>query len=457
ENVWISNVTGSTTSAQSGAVLNSDGEGALYVYNLVADGYSSGTTGALDSISLDTVDMGSADFSIVPGGSSSTANGPSGDSASISDLTAGDLTMSRTAPSLDDISVGALSILGNAPGATILDHISGANWATTGISVSGCGYTVVADNVDTDWIAGSCSNSAAPNTIILSNVDATYTGSQNAIYARNSAITIGVGTVSMPATFQDMAKASTNGKITLIGVSQDSTVYDGSSGCDVDSGSSGDVFFGGIATVKVYKLLGSGTKSYRSGHTVQATVVDGGAGLFTVGSHKTDSTGTADTWVITSDDSGNSYTDHNLAAWGPSGQNETLVTDAWYPGSFGVGDTIELRLEPAPVALNGTNMDCSYLLTHPEAQLGYDSATNVYIWEGKVTMSGDLNLDSCTVIMRSVWRVASDATNSPTLTISAGGSLTLESISTSTGTLKAVSASYPLNLDMDGGSLIVDN
>ena len=455
ENVWLSNVTGSTTSAQSGAVLNSDGEGALYVFNLVADGYASGSTGALDSISLDTVDMGSADFSIVPGGSSSTANGPSGDTASITGLTAGDLTMSRVAPSLNDITVGAMTVLGNAPGN---DAIEGVNWDTSGISVSGCGYTLLGDNVDTDWISGSCSNSAAPNNIILSNVDATYTGSQNAIYARNSAITIGEGTVTMPTTtFQEMAKASTNGKIVLIGVSQDGTDCDGSSGCDVDSGSSGDIFFGGLATVKVFKLLGNGAKSYRSGHTVQATVVDAGSGLFTVGTHKTDSTGTASAWVISGDDSGNSYTDHNLAAWGPSGQNETLVADAWYPGSFGVGDTIELRLEPAPVALNGTNMDCSYLSTHPEAMLGYDSASNTYTWEGKVTMSGDMNIDSCTIIMRSVFRVASDATNSPTLTISNGGSLTLESISTSTGTLKAVSATYPLNLDMDGGSLIVDN
>jgi plastocyanin len=453
ENVWISNVTGSTTSAQSGAVLNSDGEGALYVYNLVADGYSSGSTGALDSILIDTVDMGSADFSIVPGGSSSTASGPSGDTASISDFTAGDLTMSRVAPSLDDISVGAMTVLGNAPGN---DAIAGTNWATTGISVAGCGYTLMAENVDTDYVAGSCSNSAAPNNIVLGDVDATYTGNQNAIYARNSAITIGDGAVSMPSSFQNMAKASTNGKIVLIAVSQDGTDCDGSSGCDVNSGSSGDIFFGGLATVKVYKLLGSGVKSYRSGHTVQATVVDAGAGLFTVGTHKTDSAGTASAWVITSDDSGNSYTDHNLAAWGPSGQNETLVTDAWYPGSFGAGDSIELRLEPAPVALNGTNMDCSYLSTHPEAMLGYDSGTNTYIWEGKVTMSGDLNIDSCTIIMRSVWRVASDATNSPTLTISDGGSLTLESTSTDTGTLKAVSATYPLNLDMDGGDLIVD-
>ena len=55
--------------------------------------------------------------------------------------------------------------------------------------------------------------------------------------------------------------------------------------------------------------------------------------------------------------------------------------------------------------------------------------------------------------MRNVFRVASDATNSPKLTISTGGSLTLEQISTSTGTLRASSSTYPLDFDIDGGTL----
>ena len=77
-------------------------------------------------------------------------------------------------------------------------------------------------------------------------------------------------------------------------------------------------------------------------------------------------------------------------------------------------------------------------------------------WEGKVTMTGDLNVDDCNIVMRNVFKVSSDATNSPKLTISTGGSLTFEAISTSTGTLKASSSTYPLDLDIDGGSLILD-
>jgi hypothetical protein len=138
-----------------------------------------------------------------------------------------------------------------------------------------------------------------------------------------------------------------------------------------------------------------------------------------------------------------------------------MTTDSWYSGSFGAGDTIELRLEPAPVTLNGTNMDCAYLMTNTEAMLGYDGSvssggTNTFTWEGKVTMTGDLNIDDCNIVMRNVFKVSSDATNSPKLTISNGGSLMLEQISTSTGTLAASSSTYPLDLDIDGGSLMLD-
>ena len=216
------------------------------------------------------------------------AAGPSGVSASIDGLTAGDLTMTRFAPTLDDLTIGALSILGNSPSN---EGIKGANWDTDGISVSGCGYNVIGETVSTDWIAGSCSNSASPNNIVLADVDATYTGTMNAIYARNSKITIGEGDITMPSSFDKMSKASTNGRIVLIDVAQidssgTSTDCDSASDCDVSSSSSGAIYFGGLATVKVFKLLPSGVKDYKADHTVQATTVDAGSVLFTVGTHK---------------------------------------------------------------------------------------------------------------------------------------------------------------------------
>jgi len=469
--VSISNVTGSTSTvgAQSGAVLNAEGGGtgsSLYVYNMVADGYASSSINSLDSISLETVDWGSANIAMAPGGSSSTAAGPA---ASIDDLTAGDLTMTRMTAAMNTIDVDTLTIMGNAPSA---NPMLGSDWTTSGISVSGCGYNIVTDTVSSDWLSGSCSNSAAPNSISLENYDATYTGTMNAIYARNSGITIGDGSVVMPSSSYDkMAKASTNGKIVLINVDQDGTACTSSTaGCDVSSSSSGVVYFGGLATVKVFKVKADLSKDYKEGHTVQATTVDGGSNLFAVGSHKTDSSGEATVWVLTGNDAGDSYTHHTLNAWGPAGQNETLWNDVWstscgtcddVSGGFTIGDSVELRLEPAPVALNGTNMDCTYLETHDEAKLGWDDTvvnggTNTFTWQGKITLSGDLDISSCNVVVQNVFAVASDATSSPTLTISSGGSLTLSKDS-DTGTLKAVSSSYPLNLDMNGGSLTVDN
>ena len=51
---------------------------------------------------------------------------------------------------MHDITVGALSIVGNSPSTS---GIRGSNWDTDGISIAGCGYNVVVDGVDTDYVA----------------------------------------------------------------------------------------------------------------------------------------------------------------------------------------------------------------------------------------------------------------------------------------------------------------
>ena len=79
----------------------------------------------------------------------------------------------------------------------------------------------------------------------------------------------------------------------------------------------------------------------KSGHVVSASVVDSsGSELFEVGSHITNSNGDADVWVITGDSNGATYSDHNLRAFGPAGQNETKTTDAWYISDLSSGFTI---------------------------------------------------------------------------------------------------------------------
>ena len=61
------------------------------------------------------VDVGTASLAIVPGGSSSTANGPSGDSAIFYDVEAGDMSLTRIQPSIfNDVTAGHIDISGNA-------------------------------------------------------------------------------------------------------------------------------------------------------------------------------------------------------------------------------------------------------------------------------------------------------------------------------------------------------
>lgn len=452
--VWINNVTATSASSQSGIGLNANGKGtgsSLYVADMDASGYSSSSVMSLSSIVFDNVDLGSSSMTIRPGGNVNTA-GPSGQSATFDNFTSGDLDMARMSPYMYFLDVGSLTLGGNAPGAgTIL----GESWDTSGIAFNGCGYKVTVDGVTSDYISGSCSTAAAPNSLVMNDVDMTYTGWQNALYARNTGMSIGSASISMPSSYQNMAYAGTNGRIVLIDVDQDGTDCDGSSACDWGSSSSGDLYFGGLATVRVYKDLGSGVTENKSGHTVQATVVDSlGAAMFVVGSHITDSNGEADTWVVSKKDDGTTYDDHNLIAYGPAGQNETFHTDSWYPGSFGAGDSIALKLEPVPISLNQTTQDCQDIAdNNTDAAFGWNSVTRVFTWEGKVTLTGDLVVDDCTIIMKHTFTVISDATNSPKITIQNGGTLTFTNGSTSQGNLRASSAAYPLDLDIDGGTL----
>ena len=187
--------------------------------NTSADGYSSAAIYSLESVYFEDVDFGSAavynrtwrsNFQrtrSVVGGSSP---------AMMDNFTSGDLSMARTAPTMHDITVGALSIVGNSPSA---NGIRGTNWDTTEFHLR-CGYNVIVETVTSDYIAASCSNSAAPNNLIMEDVDMTYTGTLNAIYARNSAIAIGDGSVSMPSSYDKMSKSSTNGRIVLIDVTR---------------------------------------------------------------------------------------------------------------------------------------------------------------------------------------------------------------------------------------------
>ena len=474
--VTVSNVTANTASGQTGsAIASSAGAGSeVVLFNFDADGYDSASIEAIGLIHINDVDLGTANLAMTPGGSSSTAAGPSGANAVIDTLTSGDIQMNRMHPSVfTDVSAGDVGIYGNAITTDVIDL---ANFAVGSWQLTGCGWNANMDAMTADLVYSSCSSSAAPNTIVVSDSTITHTNSvTSALYARNTKMTVGETAISSSTAGTGtiyLAKASTNAQISLIDVTQNGNDCADNSGdtsnCDWDAASSATIYFGGTAQATTYRmaLLGNPpvqTQVWKSGHTVSASVVDGsGSELFEVGSHITDMNGGANIWVITGDSSGNTYSDHNLRAFGPAGQNETMYTDAWYPssGDFNIGSSIDLLLEPAPVDFDQSGMDCAWMAQNATLMV-MDTGNGVYEFDSTpMTLSADLHLDGCTIkLLGSVLKVKSSATSSPVLTLSNGGSLIVTtSVDTgAVGSLKAITSTYGLHLDIqDGGTLEID-
>ena len=483
QHVTVSNVTATITSgtAQTGSVLSSDFGVASEVklYNFVADDYASASINALGHINMTEVDWGDADLTIAPGGASSTANGPSGDHAIMDDVTAGDMLIYRMQPSIfADVTAGHIDFSGNA---ISTDAMVVTNLDSGRFGVAGCGWIIDVTTVDSDRVYSSCSSSAAPNMMIFDGGTLTHTSStDHAVYARNSKMTLGniAITSSNAGSGVYLAYGSSNADIRLIEVDQngdDCADSSGSTGdCDVYTSGSAVVYYGGLAELRAYRLEavnGVVEEVNKSGHVVSASVVNGaGSELFEVGSHITNADGEADVWVITGDSNGNTYSDHNLRAFGPAGQNETLASDAWYisdlSSGFTIGSSYALLLEPAPVDFNGTNMDCSWLAAWTDADTGAGLPTNgttasgqpIYEFDGTpMTLTEDLNLNGCVIkLMGAVLKVKSTATSTPVLTLSNGGKLLVGKSSVATGALQAVSSTYPLHIDIQDGVLEVD-
>ena len=456
--VTVSNVTANAASAQTGTAFGSAaGSGSeVVLHNFDADDYATVSIEAMDAIMMTDVDFGSALMTITPGGTGSTGNGPSADHAVFEDVTVGDTTMTRVQPgTFDSVTMGSFSMTGNAITSTM---VSMNNMDATSVVVSGCGWNI---HMNTLTATGVSSNgcSIAGNTVTIENADIAHSDTVNPmIYARYSDVTVGQSAVTTSGTgLADFAYADTNSDVRLIHVLVDgaTSAYDGSDG-KVSASSSSEVWYGGLATASTYRnalINGVATQVYKSGHYVSATVVDSsGTELFQVGSHVTDQSGMATVWVITADESGNTYDDHNLRAFGAAGQNETLYTDAWYPsdGTYTVGDSIDLLLEPAPVEFDQAGMDCTWIANNVTLATTYDAALNAYVFDSTpMTLAADLELDGChIVLLGSVLKVKSTATSSPVLTISDGGSLkvTLSPDTGAVGAVKAVSSTYGLSL-----------
>jgi FlaG/FlaF family flagellin (archaellin) len=446
----------------------------------MADDYSTVSIDAMDMISLSDVDFGTASMEFLPGGSAtSSAASASGDNVVFDDVTAGHMMMRNVQPgTFDDVSVGDLTVFGNPVNS---DVINMNNLDADEVTISGCGWNVISDSITAESLTSNgCS--AAANTIVVSGSTLSHSStSESAIYARYSDITMGESAVTSSTAGTGsvyLAQADTNSDIRLIDVTQngdDCADSNGATGdCDVDvPSSSSEVWYGGLATVRTYRLAlvgGTPTQIFKSGHTVTAAVIDSSSSeLFEVGSHVTDTAGSASVWVITGDESGNSYADHNIRAFGPAGQNETMSSDSWYPtAGFTIGSSIDLLLEPAPVDFDQAGMDCAWMDNYVDPNNGASLPTNgttasghtIFEFDGTpMTLSADLNLDGCMMILKgSSLKVKSSATTSPVLTLSNGGSVavTVSPDTGAVGSIRAFSSSYGLNIDIVSGSLILD-
>jgi hypothetical protein len=357
-NVALADVTMNniTASGGSGNLLVHTGSGHLAMNNVDSSGYSTASSNAV-SFALATV-TSDATLALTPNGASATSAGPSGDDATLSDVTMASLSVARSAVTMSDVDLGSgdLVLSGNSLSA---DQHKVSDLDAGGISVSGCGYNIMLTNIalddtsDTAYVSSSCSTSSAPNRIWIN--DGTIdsgSSSDNILYARNSEITVGdVDITGQTAMGNNVALASTNGVITMVDVSwrgnecTDSGAWAGGSTCWVAiSSSSGQINFGGSGTAVTFKEK-SGARTNKAGISVSTYALDstGAAATYHVGTQVTDSNGEAEVWTIVQELSGSSLTSTAIGgayfdASGPAGINSTLNA------TFAIDGTQYLRL-----------------------------------------------------------------------------------------------------------------
>ena len=482
--MFLSNVSVTNTGAQAGHAVThnpSVGSGSTtYMYNVDADSYATANLFAMDSMNLEDVDFGTATMALTPGGTSQTGNGPSGTSATLDTITAGDVTMQRMHPSVfTDLTAGDVSMTGNT---ITSDVLAMDNFDVGAMVVTGCGWSMKMVNPSMDRIKSSASCTTSKNTLVIDGGSITHTSTtEHAIDGRNSRITVGEVSVtsSTIGSGAELAKARTGTDIVLIAVDlngDDCSDENGDTGnCDYDVSSSTSnpsmIYFGGLASIRVYRLA-SGAQVWKSGHMVTATLLDANQNeMFQVGAHRTNASGNTSVWVVVGDSDTTSYEDHIVRAFGSAGQNETYPEDYsdatlasdWYPTTgFNWGTHLDLLLEPAPVTFSDPATDCSSMIANTSLAGNYEvRMPNTFTFDDtSITIAADFMLDGCNFeLLGGVLKVLSTATSSPVITIKDGGSLTANDDGTSgnPAAIRAVSSAYGLHLDIQDGTFELDH
>ena len=305
--------------------------------------------------------------------------------------------------------------------------------------------------------------------------------SDHAVYARNSKITLGgvAITSSNAGSGVYLAYGSSNAEIKLIEVSQNGNDCAGTSGatgnCDVYVSSSATTYYGGYAELSAYRVealvLHQLQPTYQRVATLSAQV---SLTPQVLNSLRLDLTSPTAQEMLR-------FGSSLATAMEPHTPTTTSVhtvqpvktrpkPPTWYisdlSSGFTIGSTYSLMLLPAPVDLNGTNMDCAYLAAWTDADTGAGLPTNgttptggvIYEFDGTpMTLSEDLTLDGCVIrLLGASLTVKATATNTPAITISNGGKLVIGTSTTAAGSLQAFTSSYPYELDIQDGTLEID-
>jgi len=160
------------------------------------------------------------------------------------------------------------------------------------------------------------------------------------------------------------------------------------------------------------------------------------------------------------------YTDHTLRASGGAGQNVTAPSDAWYTASHNpdfpssdlpleVGAHVYLNLEAFPMDFGGATKDCTFFSNNDSASSldGYYTYTRQII-----TLSADMVLDGCSVHLQGTsLRMNVTSGSNPTITLRNGAELLISEHDGDFGHIKAQSSAYPWTMDLgNGGQLTID-
>jgi len=457
-----------------------------YLSNVDVPTYGDGSyIDAMESVILMDVDLGDNDLEFRPGGTSQTGNGASSSDAILDGVTSGDITMARMHPgTFTDITAGDVTMTGNAITSETLDM---ADFDIGSFSVTGCGWTMILDAPSLDAFKSSASCSTSKNTVTIdSGVFSHGSLTTDVIDARNSRITVGQSTISSSTAgvTTEVGKARSGSDIVLVDVSlngDDCSDESGATGdCAVDVASTAMVYYGGLASVRTYRLS-SGVAVWKADHVVTTTLLDSSMNeMFQVGSHITNASGNATVWVVVADSDATTYEDHVIRAFGTAGQNETYPNDysdvslasSWYNDTFTWGDHLDLLLEPAPIVFDDPSLDCYTLVNDPawtNLTGNWNAGTNTFTFDDtSITVSADLTLDGCGIELQGgSLKVQSTATSSPVITLAAGtgsfagssGFITAndEGTSGNPASIRAVSSTYGLHLDIQDGTLTLDS